>query len=77
MQRCCLVKYALRRSQTLSKACLSPRVYLCMHRLFESLRAALRRAAVSEGVPKSGQTLKIRDDMIVMWSCMCKLWTCF
>ena len=48
-----------------------------MHRLFESLRAALRRAAVSEGVSKSGQTLKIRDDMIVMGSCMCKLWTCF
>lgn len=37
-----------------------------MHRLFESLRAALRRAAVSEGVSKSGQTLKIGDDMTVM-----------
>lgn len=49
-----------------------------MHRLFESLRAALRRAAVSEGVLKMVETLEaVRDDMTVMWSCMCKLWTCF
>ena len=41
-------EHALRRSQTLCKGCLSSRVYPCMHRLFESLRAALRRAAVSD-----------------------------
>ena len=65
-------------SQTLCKGCLSPRVYPGMHRLFESLRNALRRAAVSEDVPKIGEILEVvRDNMNVMCSCMCKLWTCF
>ena len=47
-------KYALRRSQTLCKACLSSRVYNYMHPPLDALKAALRRAAMSERCAKSG-----------------------